>query len=86
MKEVLKEFCKDTSTLRLFIASTAFGSRLIKEEAACARPANTTTGMLFTTSNAVKFPSAVTRSSWALPLSYYRTNTFLPYRISKPIR
>jgi len=34
--------------------------------------------------NAVKFSSAVTQSSWALPLSYYRTITFLPCRISKP--
>jgi len=33
--------------------------------------------------NAVKFPNAVTRSSWALPLSYCRASTFLPCRISK---
>jgi len=34
--------------------------------------------------NSVKFASTVTWSSWALPLSYYRPNTFLPCRISKP--
>jgi len=55
-----------------------------QEEAACTRPANTTTGVLFTATNAVKFPSAVTQLSWALQLSYYRANTFLPCRISKP--
>jgi len=55
-----------------------------QEEAACARPANATTGVLFTVTNAVKFPIAVTRSSWALPLSYYRASAFLPCRISKP--
>jgi len=55
-----------------------------QEEAVYARPANTTTGVLFTATNAVKFPIAVTRSSWALPLSYYRASTFLPCRISKP--
>jgi len=48
------------------------------------RPANTTTGVLFTATNTVKFPNAVTRLSWALPLSYYRASTFLPCRISKP--
>jgi len=55
-----------------------------QEEAACARPADMTTGVLFIATNAVKFPSTVPRSSWALPLSYYRTSTFLPCRISKP--
>jgi len=55
-----------------------------QEEAACARPANATTSVLLTATNAVKFPSAVTRLSWALPLSYYRASTFLPCRISKP--
>jgi len=30
-----------------------------------------------------EFPIAVTRLSWALPLSYYRASTFLPCRISK---
>jgi len=40
--------------------------------------------LLFTASNAVKFPSAVTQSPWALPLRYYRASTFLPCRISKP--
>jgi len=49
-----------------------------QEEAACARPANATTGVLFTATNAIKFPSTVTRSSWALPLNYYRGSTFLP--------
>jgi len=39
--------------------------------------------VLFTATNAVKFPSTVTRSSWALLLSYYRASTFLPCRISK---
>jgi len=47
-------------------------------------PANATTSVLFTAANTVKFPSAVTQSSWALPLSYYRASTFLPWRISKP--
>jgi len=55
-----------------------------QEEVACACPANATTGVLFTATNAVKFPSAVTRLSWALPFSYYRASTFLPCRISKP--
>jgi len=56
------------------------GSRLTssesqgQEEAACARPADATTDVLFTDTNTVKFPSAVTRSSWALLLSYYRAN------------
>jgi len=54
-----------------------------QEEAACARLANATTGVLFTATNTVKFPSAVTQSSWALSLSYYRASTFLPCRISK---
>jgi len=53
------------------------------QEAACAHPVNTTTSVLFTATNAVKFPSAVTCSSWALPLSYYRASTFLPCKISK---
>jgi len=55
-----------------------------QEEAACAHPANATTGVLFTATNAMKFPSTVTRSSWALPLSYYSASIFLPCRISKP--
>jgi len=42
-----------------------------------------TTGKLFTATNAVKFPSAVTQSSWALMLSYFRAITFLLCRISK---
>jgi len=49
----------------------------------CECPANATTGVLFTATNAVKFPSVVARSSWALPLSYYRANTFISCRISK---
>jgi len=60
------------------------GSESQGQEAACAHPANATTSVLFTATNTVKFPSAVTRSSWALPLSYYRASTFLLYRISKP--
>jgi len=55
-----------------------------QEEAACACPADTTTGVLFTATNTVKFPCAVTLSSCTLPLSYYRASTFLSYRISKP--
>jgi len=43
-----------------------------------------TTRVLFTVTNVVKFPSTVTRSSWALLLSYYRASTFLHCRISKP--
>jgi len=54
-----------------------------QEEAACACPSDATTGVLFTATNAVKFPSTVTWLSWALPLSYYRASTFLPW-ISKP--
>jgi len=34
--------------------------------------------------NAVKFASAVTKSFWALTLSFYRSSTFLPCRISNP--
>jgi len=49
-----------------------------------ALPANSTTGVLFTATNAWKFSIAVTRSSWALPFSYYTASTFLPCRISKP--
>jgi len=33
--------------------------------------------------NSVKFIRAIIQSSWVLPLSYYRTNTFLPYGASK---
>jgi len=80
-----------TSLLLLSLVSKAYQtSRLTdsesqgQEEAACARPANATAGVLFTATNTVKFPSPVTQSSWALPLSYYRASTFLPCRISKP--
>jgi len=67
------------------IISRLTGSELQgQEEEACARPANTTTSVLFTATNAVKFPSAVARSSWALLLSYYKASTFLPCKISKP--
>jgi len=55
-----------------------------QEEAACARPANATTSVLCTGTNAVKFPSSVTQSSYVLLFSYYRASTFLPCRISKP--
>jgi len=55
-----------------------------QEEATCTHPANVTTGVLFTATNTVKFTSAVTRSSWALLLSYYRASTLLLCRISKP--
>jgi len=40
--------------------------------------------MLFTATNAVKFPFAVTRSCWALLLSYHRAGTFLPCRMNEP--
>jgi len=43
-----------------------------------------TTGVLFTATNTVKFLIAVTQSSWAPPLSYFRAITFLLCRISKP--
>jgi len=33
-----------------------------QEEAACTRPADVTTGVLFTATNTVKFPSTVTQS------------------------
>jgi len=66
-----------------FITSRLTGSESQgQEEAACARSTDETTGVLFTATNTVKFPSAVTRSSWAVLLSYYRANTFLPCRIS----
>jgi len=55
-----------------------------QEEVACTRPADVTTGVLFIATNAVKFPSTVTRSSWAVLFSYYRAITFLLCRISKP--
>jgi len=55
-----------------------------QEEASWACPANVTTSVLFTATKAVKFPSTVTQSSWALPLSYYTANTFLSCKISKP--
>jgi len=48
-----------------------------------ARAGYVTTGVLFTATNAVKFASAVTRSSWVLSLSCYRANTFLSCRTSK---
>jgi len=71
--------------LILLIISRLTGSELQgQEEAACAHPADATTGVLFTATNAMKFPSTVTLSSWALPLSYYRASTFLPCRISEP--
>jgi len=56
----------------------------VLKEAACTHPDDVTTGVLFTATNAVKFPIAVTWSSWALPLSYYRVSIFLPCSISKP--
>jgi len=46
-------------------------------------PANMTASVLFTATRAVKFPSAVTWSSRALSLSYYRDNTFLPCRMNE---
>jgi len=53
--------------LYLFQESRLTGSELQShEEAACTRPANATTGVLFTATNAVKFPSAVTQLSWVL--------------------
>jgi len=55
-----------------------------QEEATCARPADATTSVLFTATNTVKFPSAVTQASWALLLSYFTAITFLLCRISKP--
>jgi len=55
-----------------------------QEEATCTCLPNATTGVLFTATNAVKFPSTVTQLSWALLLSYYRASTFLSCRIIKP--
>jgi len=55
-----------------------------QEEAACTHSDDPNTSVLFTATNAVKFPSTVAWSSWALPLIYYKTSTFLPCRISKP--
>jgi len=57
-------------------------SREAKKQHAYAQP--TWLPVIFTGTNAVKFPSFVTRSSCTLPLSYYRASTFLPCRISKP--
>jgi len=69
----------------ILIVSRLTGSKLQgQEEATCAHPANATTGVLFTATNAVKFPNTVTQSSWALLLSYYKANTYLPCTISKP--
>jgi len=55
-----------------------------QEEAACTRPADVTTIVLFTATNTAKFPCTVTQLSWALPLSYYRTSIFLPCRMNEP--
>jgi len=70
----------NTKTLSRLTGSELQG----QEEAACARPADATTGVLFTVTKAMKFPCTVTQSSWALPLSYYRASTFLPSRMNKP--
>jgi len=71
--------------LACLLLSRLTGSELQgQEEAACACSANATTSVLFTATNAVKFPSTVTWSSWALLLIYYRASIFLPCRISKP--
>jgi len=76
--------------MHMYILCITYISRLTgsesqgQEEAACVYPADTTTSVLFTATNTMKFPSAVTRSSWTLLLSYYKANTFLPCRISKP--
>jgi len=72
------------TTVRHFDPLTQWGyiSRLTgselqgQEEAVCVCPANATTGVLFTGTNAVKFPSTVTWSSCTLPLSYYSSSTF----------
>jgi len=53
-----------------FQLSRLTGSESQGQEAARACPSDATTGALFTATNAVKFPSTVTRLSWALPLSY----------------
>jgi len=66
------------------ILSRLISSESQGQEAACARPDDATTGVLFTATNAVKFPCAVTWLSWALPLSYYRASTFLPCRMNDP--
>ena len=50
----------------------------------CVCPVYVTTSALFTGTNAVKFVSTVTWSSWVLLLSYYRASIFLPCRISRP--
>jgi len=42
------------------------GSELQDQEAACTRPADATTGVLFTATNAMKFSSAVTQSTTQL--------------------
>ena len=81
---LVKISCFDINVI-IVVVSRLTGSELQgQEETACARPANATAGVLFTATNAVEFPSAVTQSSWALLLSYYRASTFLPCRISKP--
>jgi len=48
------------STLKSRLTSSELQGQ---EEAACVCPAYANTGVLFTATNAVKFPSAVTRSS-----------------------
>jgi len=71
-------------TVKKFLSRLTSSESQGQEEEACTRPANATTCVLFTGTNAVKFPSAVTRSSCALLFIYYRASTFLPCRISKP--
>jgi len=61
-KHNFKENCGPYSIKSRFTCSELQG----KEEATCACPADTTTSALFTDTNTVKFPSAVTWSSWAL--------------------
>jgi len=56
-----------------------------QEEAAYACPADTSTSVLFTATNAMKFPSTVPWSSWALPIGYYRASIFLQCRHCKNI-
>jgi len=72
-----------TQFIHVCIKTTSSGLQG-QEEVACAHPADVTTSVLFTATNAVKFLYAITWLSWGLPLSYYRAGTFLLCRINEP--
>ena len=75
--------CQNIACWKYYLSRLSSSKPQGQEETACTRPADMTTGVLFTATNTVKFPCTVTWSSWALPISYYKANTFLPCGISK---